>query len=1009
MMQGLKPEPDVLNIPAGQSFADSLAQGILDRAKDDPFTLADYLVLLPSRRACRTLRDAFLRLSGGDAVLLPRLQPIGDVDADEVTLLLAGDADAATDGVQALLDIPPAVTPLERQLLLARTILQAGTAQSFDQAVALAADLGRFLDEVQTEGLSFDKLHNLVPEDFAGHWQKTLEFLKILTEHWPAILAERGVIDFAERRNLLLRAQAAAWHRHPPQYPVIAAGSTGTVPAARELLSLVARLPKGQLVLPGLDQALDAESWDKMGEDHPQHNMKKLLATVGLDRADVQPWPLADEPIVNHARVRLLTEAMRPADTTDHWRKLTPHDIPPTALDGLTRIDCDTPQEEADVIALILREALETEGKTAALITPDRRLARRVTLSMRRWGIEVDDSGGQPLTELPVGSWLMLSAEMAEENLAPVTLLALLKHPNMAAALPPDELRGMVYLLDQMVLRGPRPDGGFDGLRDAIGVLDEKHHAGSKARLIDWLDKIETRMAPFVGLMTTGASETFRDLLQNHIQMAESLATTLERDGAQRLWIGEAGEAASRLLQDLMVSARDIPPLSAAHYVPLLRMLMKSVTVRPRYGTHPRLSIMGQVEARLYCADMVILGGLNEGTWPDLPAHDPWMSRPMRRQFGLPAPEKSLSLSSHDFVQAAAAPEVFLTRARKVDGTPTVPARWLLRMEAVLKAVGMELNETAAQQYRQWRHDMDTPAEIKPIQRPAPTPPLAARPRKLSVTRIESWMRDPYQIYAQYVLGLKAFDPLDADPGGAERGTFIHQALEDFIKAYPDRMPDNAAEKLIGFGEKALADMKVPQEVEAFWWPRFEKIARQFVQQEAAWRQDAKPFKTEVSGEWVFGSTGGDFTLSGKADRIDRMTDGNYAVIDYKSGGTPSKGDVRQGLSPQLPLEALMLAKGAFDGIPAGDTAELVYWKVSGSGQKPVEQVTISGKDFSVADMTAAAEDGLLTLVEKFDDPATPYLSQPRAEAKPKFSDYNHLARVREWGLSGDDDGEDAA
>ncbi len=1006
-MADLNPQPAVLNIPAGQSFADSLAQGILDRAKDDPLTLADYLVLLPSRRACRTLRDAFLRLSGGAAVLLPRLQPIGDVDADEVMLLLAGD-----DDVQAALDIPPAVSALERQLLLARTILQAGTAQSFDQAVALAADLGRFLDEVQTENLSFGVLQKLVPDEFSGHWQQTLEFLKILTEHWPHILAERGVIDQAERRNRLLAAQVAAWQRHPPSYPVIAAGSTGTVPAARELLSLVARLPQGQLVLPGLDQALDAQSWDKMGEDHPQHNMKKLLATVGIDRADVTLWPLETMPVVNDARVRLLSDAMRPADTTDHWRKLTTKDIPAKALDGLTRIDCDTPQEEADVIALILREALETDGKTAALITPDRRLARRVTLSMRRWGIEVDDSGGQPLTELPVGAWLMLTAEMAEENLAPVTLLALLKHPVMAAGLPPDELRGMVYLLDQLVLRGPRPDGGFEGLRNSIAVLNEERHAGSKARLIDWLDKIEIRMAPFVGMMTAGdnAKEkaSFRDMLQTHIRMAESLATTVDHEGATRLWVGEAGDAASKLLQDLMSSAGDIPPLPPAQYVPLLRMLMKSVTVRPRYGTHPRLSIMGQVEARLYCADMVILGSLNEGTWPDLPAHDPWMSRPMRRQFGLPAPEKSLSLSSHDFVQAASAPDVVLTRARKVDGTPTVPARWLLRMEAVLEAVGLKLSDAKAHQYRQWRRDMDTPVDIKPAARPAPTPPLAARPRKLSVTKIESWMRDPYQIYAQYVLNLRAFDPLDADPGGAERGTFIHAALEEFIKAYPDQMPEDAADKLIDFGKAALEDMKVPQEVEAFWWPRFEKIARQFVQQEVSWRQNAKPYETEISGEWPFATPAGGFTLSGKADRIDKMQDGTYAIIDYKSGGTPKKTDVRQGLSPQLPLEALMLAKGAFAGVPVGETSELVYWRVTGSGQKPVEMIALSGRDISVADMTAAAEDGLRTLVEKFDDPATPYLSQPRADAKPAFSDYNHLARIREWGLSGDD-GEEAA
>ncbi|MFN7114048.1 MAG: double-strand break repair protein AddB [Alphaproteobacteria bacterium] len=1004
MMTGLRDKPNVLNIPAGQSFADSLARGLLARAADDPLALGDTVVLLPSRRACRTLRDAFLRLSGGQAIVLPRLMPVGDVEAEEVSLLLS----ALEDGADTLPDIPDAVSKMERQILLARALLSAGKAQSFDQAVSLAQDLGHFLDEVQTENLSFDGLKNLVPEAFAGHWQQTLEFLKILTDIWPQVLQSRGVIDSAARRNLLLAAQESVWHRAPPAYPVIAAGSTGTVPAARALLALVARLPQGALVLPGLDTQMDAESWDLIGEDHPQYNMKKLLAATGVERGDVGLWPLRHAPDVNHARVRLLTEAMRPAETTERWRQLTPHDIPATALDGLTRIDCDTPQEEADVIALILREALETHGKTAALITPDRRLARRVTLSMRRWGIDIDDSGGQPLTELPVGAWLMLCAEAAEQGLAPVTLLSLLKHPVMAAAIPAEDMRGMVYLLDQLVLRGPRPSAGFAGLRQAIEKLDSEKQRDARQRLLGWIEKIETLAAPFAALMTAENETPFRQTLEAHIKMAEDLAATTETAGAARLWLGEAGEGASQLLQQLLAAAGDVPPVAPSHYVPLLRMLMKSVTVRPRYGMHPRLSILGQVEARLYCADLVILGGLNEGTWPALPAHDPWMSRPMRRDFGLPSPEKALSLASHDFVQAASAPEVVLTRAQKVDGTPTVPARWLLRIDAVLEAVGLALPQAAGLRYRHWRQDMDMPAEIKAAPRPAPTPPLVARPRKLSVTRIESWMRDPYQIYAQYVLNLRAFDPIDADPGGAERGTFIHAALERFIKAYPDALPPDAAEKLIAFGRAALVEQRVPQDVEAFWWPRFEKIAQQFTQQEADWRQDAKPYATEVIGAYEFQTAAGPFTLSGTADRIDRLKDGSYAIIDYKSGGTPSKGDVRQGLSPQLPLEALMLRHGAFADMPAGETSELVYWRVTGSGQKPVERVTLSGRDISVADMTDAAQAGLLALVEKFDDPATPYLSQPRAEAKPKFSDYNHLARVREWSIGGDD-AEDAA
>lgn len=998
-MTGLRDKPYVLNIPAGHSFADSLARGLLERAAGDPLALSDYLVLLPSRRACRTLRDAFLRLSGGQAIVLPRLMPVGDVDAEEVSLLLSGTDAGAAD----MPEVPDAVSKMERQILLARTLLSAGKAQSFDQAVALAQDLGSFLDEVQTENLSFGGLEKLVPEMFAGHWQQTLEFLKILTDIWPEVLQSRGVIDNAARRNMLLAAQEKLWRQNPPAHPVIAAGSTGTVPAARALLALVAHLPKGELVLPGLDTGMEDESWEGIGEDHPQYNLKKLLAAAGAARADVGLWPVKQTGIVNHGRVRLMSEAMRPANTTERWRQLTPHDIPATALDGLTRIDCDTPQEEADVIALILREALETPGKTAALITPDRRLARRVTLSMRRWGIDIDDSGGQPLTERPVGAWLMLCAEVAAQALAPVTLLSLLKHPVMAASMPADDMRRMTYLLDQIVLRGPRPSAGFEGLRRAIEAIASEKQAEAKQALLSWTEKIAALAAPFADLMSAEGAQDFRALMSAHVKMAEDLAATTETSGAARLWLGEAGEGASVLLGQLFSAAGDVPPLLPQHYVPLLRMLMKSVTVRPRYGMHPRLSILGQVEARLYCADLVVLGGLNEGTWPSLPAHDPWMSRPMRRDFGLPSPEKALSLAAHDFVQAASAPEVVLTRAQKVDGTPTVPARWLLRMDTVLEAVGLALPLAAGQRYRQWRQDMDMPPDIRPAARPAPVPPLHARPRQLSVTRIESWMRDPYQIYAQYVLGLRALDPIDADPGGAERGTFIHAALEHFIKAFPDSLPADAEARLIAFGRQALQDLRVPQDVEAFWWPRFEKIARQFVHQENEWRAAAKPYATEARGEYVFAAAGGDFRLTGTADRIDRLQDGSYAVIDYKSGGTPSKTDVRQGLSPQLPLEALMLRHGAFQDMPAGEASELVYWRVTGSGQKPVERVTLSGRDISVADMTNAAQAGLLALVERFDDPSTPYISQPRADAKPKFSDYEHLARVREWSVGGDD------
>ncbi|HYD18210.1 MAG TPA: double-strand break repair protein AddB [Patescibacteria group bacterium] len=996
-MTTLRDAPNVVTITAGQSFADSFARGILEQAGDDPLKLSETLILLPSRRACRTLREAFLRLSGGKALLLPQMQPIGDVDADEVAILLAGDEDAA-----AALDIPPAISPLSRQLLLAQAIQRAKMAQSFDQAVALAEGLGRFLDEVQTENLDFAGLENLVPEEFAEHWQKTLQFLKILTEVWPGILKSRGVLDVAERRNLLVAAQISAWQRHPPQHPVIAAGSTGTIPVIRDLLGVVARLPQGLVVLPGLDRDMDEESWTLLGDDHPQFNLKTLLAHLGLLRESVGDWQLSTAPKINTGRVRLVSEALRPAETTEQWRSLRTGDIPPQALDKFTRIDCGTPQEEADVIALIMREALETPGKTAALITPDRRLARRVSLSLRRWGIMIDDSGGQPLTELPIGAWFMLTAEMAEEQLAPVTLLSYLKHPLMAANMPAEDLRGMVQLLDEKVLRGPRPTAGFTGLRDALLALPEEKPY--RQQLLNWLDALADQMRGYVGLMATRSETSFRNLLEKHIRMAETLAATTEMNGAQRLWATDAADATSDFLSELWAAARDVPDITPSDYVSLMRNLLKSVTVRSHYGAHPRLSILGQIEARLYTADMVILGSLNEGTWPALPAHDPWMSRPMRKKFGLPSPERTISIAAHDFVQAVTAPEVVATRAMKVDGTPTVPARWLLRLETVLQALGIEMPVRKAEIYKQWMKDIDTPREIVPVRRPEPRPPVDARPRKLSVTQVEKWMRDPYQIYAQHVLNLRSLEDIDADPGGAERGTFIHAALENFIKNYPDRLPEDATDKLLELGRKSLRDMRIPQEVEAFWWPRFERVADEFVRQERAWREDAKPFQTEVSGVWQFGTMGEPFTLTGKADRIDKFNDGSYAIIDYKSGFVPRTGDVAQGLSPQLPLEALMLQQGAFKDIPAGPVSDLVYWRVTGSGQKPVESKSVIGKDHDLGSVVEQAATGLISLVEKFDDPATPYFSQPRAEAKSRFSDYEHLARVKEWSIAGEEE-----
>ncbi len=982
-MTAATPTPRVFNLPAGVRFVDALARGLVDDVPD----LSRATVLLPTRRAVRALREAFLQVSDGAPLLLPLMRPIGDVD--EEALVIESAAAPLDEAAPGALDVAPAVPALTRQLLLARLVLKwgegrPGGVRDAAQASALARELGGFLDQVQTERLSFDALAGLVPADFAEHWQHTLEFLEIVTAHWPSILAERAGLDPAQRRNLLLETLAACWREAPPADPVIAAGSTGSIPATADLLAVVARLPQGAVILPGLDGTLDDDAWAAIGSTHPQFGIKQLLERLGVDRGEVEPWRGIEAAPELRPRIRLLSEVMRPADTTERWHDET-GPPPGSGAEGLTRIDCATPREEAGVIALLMREALETSGRTAALVTPDRRLARRVAAELGRWDVGVDDSAGAPLNRTPPGAFLRLTAEMIAGGLAPVAVLAALKHPLAMGGLKPGVFRALVRRLEIKVLRGPRPAAGFDGL---LMALPEGSGHDDLRTWLQGLQALATGFETAIG----DRHASLAALVREHIGFSESLARTDTATGAERLWAGEAGEAMAGFVAEIAEAAPNLPPFAGSMYPALLKSLLAGQVVRPRYGVHPRLFIWGPLEARLQSADLLILGGLNEGNWPARADPDPWLSRPMREHFGLPLPERRIGLSAHDFTQAASTPEVILTRAEKDDGTPTVASRWWLRLNALIgKPAADEAHR--ADTWRAWQHALNAPAQVTPVAAPRFAPPVAARPRRLSVTDIETLLRDPYAVFARRILGLRPLDALEVDAGAAERGTLIHDALDAFVRAFPDELPDDAEAKLLDIGRGVFAPLLSRPGVVAFWWPRFERIAGWVVALERERRPDVAPLATEVWGRLTIAAPAGPFELIAKADRIDR-TAGGLAIIDYKTGGIPSKTDFEAGLSPQLPLEAAIAEAGGFEGVPGDRIGDLAYWQLTGKAGTPGKIRIVSADG---TELGAEARTGLEQLIAGFDDPAQPYLSQPQAAARPRFSDYDHLARRAEW------------
>ncbi|MGA9795721.1 MAG: double-strand break repair protein AddB [Rhizomicrobium sp.] len=986
----------VLTIASSAPFAETLARGLLSRVdiEENPLALAETTIYLPTRRAVRTLADTFARVLGG-AALLPDIRPLGDVDEDEFLF-------APMDGDLAL---PPAIDPLRRRFLLAALVQHwhektRSTPLGFAQAASLARGLASFLDEVQRQGADLSRLDTMVDAPLADHWEQVREFLIIVRDKWPAVLAAEGKLNPVDRRNQAIRALAQRYEQKPPTGPVIAAGSTGSIPATAQLLRVIANLPNGSAILPGLDRVLDEKSWAALDANHPQYGMRELLASLGVARQDVAEWQPA--PASLPARENLLRQTLRPAPTTDAWRDIAEHGSDEIArgLDGLSLIEAANPGEEALAIALILRKALEEPGQTAALVTPDRNLARRVAAEMLRWDIAIDDSAGRPLSKTPPGAFLLLLADAAESAFAPVPLLALLKHPLAAGGENDATFRARVRELDRLVLRGPRPDAGLDGVASAIARAAQRERLSERDRkdilaLAPWFARVAEILKPFEDALAAPAI-SIGDLADVHMKVAEALGATSGESGALQLWRGDAGEAAANLFAELHEADSALPPIEPRAWPALLRDLADERPIRPAFGRHPRLAILGPLEARLQSFDIVVLGGLNEGTWPRAPSADPWLSRPMRQKLGLERPERAIGLAAHDFAALAAGPRVFLTRALKVDGTPAVASRWLQRLEQLCEGLKLTAHLADKANYAGCSAMLDAPeGPPKRMDRPQPRPPVEKRPKGLSVTEIETWMRDPYAIYAKHVLRLRPLDPLDAGVGPLERGTAVHAALEKFLIACGDAWPADAEDKLIAIGRELLGD--VPKATQAIWLPRFEQAARWFVRMEGERRDTVSRSFLEQAGARVFAVGGNTFTLRGRADRIDVLKGGAAAIIDYKTGNPPSPAQVRLLWAPQLPLEGAMLKEGGFETIGKLAACELLYIKFSGG--TPPGRVQSVPED--IPSLIARAEATLLLLIAHYSEQSTPYLSRVMPFRADIAGDYDHLARVREWSLSG--------
>ena len=1096
-MSGLfgKPAPRWFNIPAHRPFAEDLARGLQDALGPlGPEALSQATVLTPTRRGSRALADAFVAAAAGRAVLPPQMRPLGDLEEGEPPF----------EPGELALDLPAAIEPLRRRFELTRLVadhagLLPGRELTAASALELADALGGFFDSLQIEEIEAGgRLADLVEADLAEHWRVSRDFLEAALVAWPRRLAELGVVDVAERRVRLLRKLAEAWTLRPPQGVLVAAGSTGSAPATADLLRVIAEAPQGCVVLPGLDDSLAQDAWRRVGEQHPQGALRRLLGRAGVERQDVETWP-ASQGFAAQARWRrrVVNEALRPAEATADWLRAieqlrlegrTPPQsasltAPPQAgeqrpappprgggggsarsaetegafvdpielgLRGLSLVSARNEEEAASVAALLLREALETPERTAALVTPDQALARRVTAKLARWGVVPDSSAGEALAGCRAGALAALVARLAVDPADPVRLLAVLKHPFVRLGLSAAELARGRDALERHALRGARAEDWTD-LERKLAAARARVLARTPDRASE-IDAAEMLLARFAATLAPlidsfaetppqSPSATAHPHAGEHLgaeilhrkagevdpakggrprrrsaspaDVTRALVETLEalaRDEAGRpgeLWAGHGGEALSRMLAGLMREGGDLPAVSPRQHADLLDQLMAGETIRLGGATQPRLRILGAIEARLVRADRLVLAGLEEGVWPRGAPVDPFLSRPMRERLGLPPPERRIGLSAHDFAQAACAPEVVLLHAERRDAQPAVKSRWLWRLETLARGAGVAISERA--DVLAWARALDAPDGYQPARRPAPCPPLEHRPAKLAVTRVEALTRDPYAVWARDILKLFPLERPDEPVEARARGTAVHAAFERFALDHPRALPPNAAEIFAALYLEALRHAGMPGEALARETALAREAAAWVVELEAARRADGRTLHLEKEGVLTLEVDGRAFTLTAKADRIEADPQGFGHILDYKTGRAPSAKMVETGFSPQLTLTAAILAAGGFADIGRLKPGELTYVEVT--GRKPagrLEPRAVPGgagdKVPDSAQAAAEALDGVQALLRRYLDPTQPYVSRTAPQfVRQHHGDYDHLARVFEWSTSGEE------
>ena len=997
MIPGL---PRLFTIPPASPFLEVLAGKILEgfplNGQPQP-SLADWTVLLPTRRAAREFTKIIIHMAGRKAILLPKVRAIGDLDEEP-------DRGFLTDSIG-----PTPISQTGLLFLLQKLISHWASknpdlalAQSINispsQRLGLALSLRSLIHQLDTQEIDLTNLGQAYDLELSEHREAILGLLELIQSDLSSNLDQLQKATFATWRNRMLRREAQRLNDQQASKPIVAAGSTGTIPATRSLLLAIARQPMGAVVLPGLDQTLDETSWKNLSPEHAQFAMKNLIEEFNVKRDEVQRLGAGDT-----AQEFLQAELLRPTSTAEIWSQSLPGNANTLqkATGHIKLIEARERHLEARSIALIMRRTLVVSNdKTAALITPDRNLAARVKNELQRWNISIDDSAGQPLSKFGIASACHALGQVVLQNFAATSLFDFLKHPDVSSKFLFADKSSVLKAMEVALLRNGAVGEGLAGISQAFARAKEGKEKGERlhplAASLDeksWLDMEKTLqfLTQVLSPLQESRNTSFADCLAKFMAVLKNLCPAHETATAEDL-------AFSEIEKQLREDSDYFPDCDMRGFLVNLLHILETTPYRSPAKTHPRLTILGTLEARLLPADIVILGGLNEGIWPPDPDPGPWLNRPMRRILDLAQPEREIGLAAHDFAQGLGYPEVYLTWSKRISGTPKNPSRWILRLRNLFSAAGLPDQHCEDMMWTQQAELLDE-AVMQPLNKPRASPPVESRPTRFSVTEIENLLRDPYGMYAKKVLSLVPFESLAEKSDPRLRGTLFHAAIANWTSRLNSSACSDSLQLLQEAGRAVMLPLMNDPEVAAFWMPAFGRMADWLSETDGRLRENVVRLFSEVGGRMTFPVGSIQHVLTARADRIDVLSSGGARIIDYKTGEVPTPAQVNSGFSPQLFLEAAILQSGGFKDLGPMSISELLYIKLS-AGRDPGELQYVPNKQIAIDEKAKLELEGLKAHLASYQTLETAYLPRRAPKTEIQVMAYDHLSRFAEWILA---------